>query len=366
MQNVLINGNLKLNSGHLESENQKTKEKQIFSLFNLPNNIIIDTNKGYISYQAITLAMFRKIGITFLNDGVIIGQLMPYESDATRLEKQFEFYYDKAKRLNIARNIENVKLQRQIELLQYFNQVYDFDFPKFANFNVDSIRKLLGIEGQNALAYFDVIREITAPFPISFNTRMSQYGNRENNANDYANALLNYLYKLLYVKISRSIALSGLNCHIGYIHTIAKNKTPLIYDMQEMFRFLCDKIMIESLENRIFSVKDFYRSYEYVVRLRPEATLKAINLFNLELSQNVKYKGLNYKWESIIDMKVIEFAKTFKVDAKPEFVLERKDNKALRKEILNTKLTGKNKSSVWYRQQRIKQGLPLKIYKKRK
>jgi CRISPR-associated protein Cas1 len=58
------------------------------------------------------------------------------------------------------------------------------------------------------------------------------------NASDEVNALLNYSYALLESVVKKYVNAIGLDPSIGFLHEIAKSKSPLVYDVQELFRWV--------------------------------------------------------------------------------------------------------------------------------
>lgn len=56
-----------------------------------------------------------------------------------------------------------------------------------------------------------------------------------------------------------------------------QTKYPLVYDLQEPYRWIVDTTVISCLESRSFGKVDFYRMDNYVLRLRPEATRKLVD-----------------------------------------------------------------------------------------
>lgn len=363
---LLLNNktNLRMLLGQLKIE--KTDKTEIYKPSEIPYDIIVyQTRNGYLSVDAVRMLAIKKIPVVFLDvDGSTLSQLLPVMIDASKRIKQYTLY-NSSDRLKIAQNILEGKITHYKQFLQYLAQVYKFEMPETVQITGNSIKELLGNEGINANRYWAVFTKIMREnFASDYTGRISG-NNREMNSEHWVNSLLNYGYKLLEIEIRKAIALSNLDSEIGFVHEIRQGKSPLVYDLQEPFRFLVDYTVFTALENKMFSNKDFYRTREYIVRLRPATTEKFVALFNQTLTQTTVYKGLNTKWQTVIQNSLYKFADDFKI---PDFTFAktRTDNLEVRKEILSKKLTGKNKSTTWYRQHRIQQGLPLKLYKARK
>jgi len=61
---------------------------------------------------------------------------------------------------------------------------------------------------------------------------------------------LNYGYAILESEIRKSINSIGLDYSIGFLHEINQSRTPLVYDIQELFRWLIDVSVIQFLEEK--------------------------------------------------------------------------------------------------------------------
>jgi len=62
--------------------------------------------------------------------------------------------------------------------------------------------------------------------------------------------LLNYGYAILESEIRKAINSVGLDYSIGFLHEINQSKTPLVYDIQELFRWIIDISVIQLLEEK--------------------------------------------------------------------------------------------------------------------
>jgi len=71
------------------------------------------------------------------------------------------------------------------------------------------------------------------------------------NASDPINALLNYGYAILESMVRKDINTIGVDVSISYLHEIDHSKHPLVYDLQELFRYVVDYSVIELLETKL-------------------------------------------------------------------------------------------------------------------
>jgi CRISPR-associated protein Cas1 len=149
-------------------------------------------------------------------------------------------------------------------------------------------------------------------------------------------------------------------------------KAPLVYDLQEPFRWIVDVTVINALENKLFFKNDFVRTENFIIRLKPQAVEKLVNELNNQFSKTVKYRNRNYQWSSIIDLKAHELAnyllgkrKTIEF-VKPDSDLSRLDNVELRQKILNISISkwqrmGYSKGSLHYLKKNAKSEKPFYI-----
>ena len=92
-------------------------------------------------------------------------------------------------------------------------------------------RWIAGIYLENLTATFNQLNP-----EFNFTGRKNKTNSRNYNASDEINALLNYGYAILESEIRKSINGIGLDYSIGFLHEINQSRTPLVYDIQELFR----------------------------------------------------------------------------------------------------------------------------------
>jgi CRISPR-associated protein Cas1 len=113
-----------------------------------------------------------------------------------------------------------------------------------------SINEIMMLDGRIVSDYWNELSKIfnqLAP-DFRFETRKNLSYSWNMNASDPVNALLNYGYAILESMIRKDINTIGLDVSIGYLHEIAPSKHPLVYDLQELFRYVVDYSVIELQE----------------------------------------------------------------------------------------------------------------------
>ncbi|MDH3488301.1 MAG: CRISPR-associated endonuclease Cas1, partial [Nitrosopumilus sp.] len=241
-----------------------------------------------------------------------------------------------------------------------------------------SIKQLMTYEGRIAGIYHDNLTAIFNQLYSEFNFtgRKNKINSRNYNASDEINALLNYGYAILESEIRKAINRIGLDYSIGFLHEINQSRTPLVYDIQELFRWLIDVSVIQLLEEKKIKKSDFIITENYHTRLGEDVAKLLIEKINSNFNAKYNYKnGKNYSYQVILQDNLQQLT-NFIVDKKKEFdfiipkiKLNRNDNLELREKILNMtseerKELGINKSTLWYIQKNLSDGKTPKIYEK--
>lgn len=194
------------------------------------------------------------------------------------------------------------------------------------------------------------------------------------NASDEVNALLNYGYAILESEVRKDINAVGLDPAVGFLHDLAESKEPLVYDMQELFRWLVDLSVIQLLEEKKLKKSDFVVTENYHIRLK-EQTAKAL-VEKIRLHRNIKavFKGRNATYQTILHRNVQMLA-NFVIDKNkqldfhvPIFAFKRNDGLNIQQRIFamtpeERKRRGISKSGLWYQKKKLAQGKTIKIYK---
>ena len=107
----------------------------------------------------------------------------------------------------------------------------------------DVAGQLRGLEGTASRVYFDALN-LLLPAEYRFDER-SQHP-----ARDVTNALLNYGYGMLYVKVESALIRAGADPYIGVLHRDEYNRPVLVYDLIEPYRAWVDYVVYTLLAQR--------------------------------------------------------------------------------------------------------------------
>lgn len=351
------------------------------------DNIVIYGHSGNMSLDAIKWLSKQNIQLTILNwDGRnLTNILIPEQKVGAARFAQYEAY-NSDRRIEIARKFIEAKVQTTVLILDWLTirhpelteekkscfdelSLYQSKLPE-----ADIVAKIRGVEDMVARNYWLIVAEVLSD-RFEFEGRVFGKTGRPMGAVDPINALFNYGYSLLESQCWRAINANGLDPYIGFVHEAAPGKSPLVYDLQEPFRWLVDKMVIEALEQNLFTKKDFIRTENYSLRIRPEGVRKLLTAFNAQLTSKVQFKEKSWEWGYVIGQKTGELAdyiackrKTLDL-AMPLPTFARDDSAELRQKILDMtysdwKSMGFSKGTLHHLKKKAISDEPFKLYGK--
>jgi len=364
------------------------------------DGIIIDGHTGNITFEAMRWLSKHNINLTLLNwNGQLLANVMPEQPKSGKLRiKQYQKYLDSTDRFEIALKIVQAKVEHSLNLLEELSKFYEsVDIAKIRksaekedlqllqimktsqNQNISkSIKQLMTYEGRIAGIYLEnltaIFNQLSPEF--HFTGRKNKSNSRNYNASDEINALLNYGYAILESEIRKTINGIGLDYSVGFLHEVNQSRTPLVYDIQELFRWLIDISVIQLLEEKKIGKTDFIITESYHTRLGEEIAKMLIEKINSNFNAKYNYKnGKNYSYQIILQYNLQQLS-SFIVEKKkdfdfviPKMKLNRNYNLELREKILSMttdkrKELGINKSTLWHIQKNLSDGKTPKIYEK--
>jgi len=364
------------------------------------DGIIIDGHTDNITFEAMRWLSKHNINVTLLNwNGQLLANVMPEQPKSGKLRiKQYQKYLNSTDRFEIALKIVQTKVEQSLNLLEKLSRFYEFvDFVKVRKdvekqdlllLNImkngesqdvtKSIKQLMTYEGRIAGIYLENLKIIFNQLNPEFNFtgRKNKTNSRNYNASDEINALLNYGYAILESEIRKVINGLGLDYSIGFLHEINQSRTPLVYDIQELFRWLIDISVIQLLGERKIKKSDFIITENYHTRLGKDVAKLLIEKINSNFNVRNNYKNNKQYSYQIILQDNLQQLSNFILEKKKEFDfvipkirLNRKDNLELRKKILKItpderKRLGINKSTLWYIKKNLSEGKVPKMYEK--
>lgn len=346
------------------------------------DSIIVEGHYGMITFEAINWLMHHNTPVFILDyDGSLISAIMPPQPIRGDLRRaQIEAHLDPKKRAAIARSFIEAKLERSRQVLNWPGESHDVEreIRSFASQactldHASTVDEIRSVEARAAEIYWRAFQK-AVPAKLEFRSRSSKARNRQYNASDPVNALLNYGYSFLQSSVRRTINTTGLDASLGYLHEDQPATTPLVYDFQEPYHWLVDYVVLRMVLSRAFSWDDFYfTGDDYRLRIKPPLLDRYADVLREQFNSGVMYCGKRLPWDTLILRKSQELArhllgKTARFDLRtPKPVLERSDTRALREKILNLSSSDSKKlrlgrSTVHYLRRRAKERKPFRVY----
>jgi CRISPR-associated protein Cas1 len=346
------------------------------------DSILVEGSSGMITFEAVRWLMHHNVPVFMLDyDGSLFSAIIPPQPIRGDLRRaQVVAHLDSKKRLAIARSFIEAKLERSGQMLDWIGEGYDIQ-TEMRRFRMETrtlddaktVEDIRSVEAHAAEAYWQVFQKVVPP-KLEFRSRSSRARNRQFNASDPVNALLNYGYAFLQSCVRRALNMTGLDASLGYLHEDKPATTPLVYDFQEPYRWLVDYTVLRMVLSRTFTWHDFYfTGGDYRLRIKPPLLDRYAELLREQFNSGVRYDGKRVTWDTLILRKCQELAryllgKTNGFDlANPRPVLESRDSRVVRQKILSLSGShagrlGLNKSTLHYLRKRARDEKPFRIY----
>jgi len=384
MNSLLLSGfgiSIDVNRAHLTIKQKESVME--FEPHRIPYDyIVIDGHYGSISFEAMRWLSKHDVSIALLNwNGNLLSTTLSQETLNAQLKiKQYERYLNTDFRLYIATQIVKQKVKSSLSLLKALSDFYNIDLStinkEIERMDYSNINSLMMYEGRIASAYWSELTKIfdSLAKDFHFEGRKNLSYSWNMNASDPVNALLNYGYAILESMVRKDINTIGLDASIGYLHEIAPSKHPLVYDLQELFRYVIDYSVIELLETKL-KKSDFITTENYHIRLKPNTAKLLMEKIKDNFNNRYEFKNKHYSLENIMFENIREFSRYIIGNSKhleftiPDIEIKRNDNSQVRDKIMSIdpekrKELKINKSTLWYQQKKIKEGKSIKIYNK--
>ncbi|MCB0641388.1 MAG: CRISPR-associated endonuclease Cas1 [Phaeodactylibacter sp.] len=161
---------------------------------------------------------------------------------------------------------------------------------------------LMGWEGHQAKVYWQQISEC---LPETWRFA----GRSRRPAKDAFNAMLNYLYGMLYTVVEQALFAAGLDPHLGILHTDEYDRPTLAYDLIEPFRPWVDLFIIQRLLKKEIE-PTFFEPYEEGLYLSDNGKRFLIPAFNGWMLERKRWQSRQLSREAHIYQHAAQLAKT--------------------------------------------------------
>ena len=197
-----------------------------------------------IDFKKNTIGILNEYGITvnfFSYYGNYIGSYNAYRpKQGDILLKQVDHFQSMDKRLVIAKEIIYGSLTNSLSVLKYYHKKHQINemqiielkkiIEEIDNGKNDSIEALLIIEAKGKQIYYDCFDNIIRNRKFNFTKRS------KNPPENEINAMMSFGYSILYSIIANIIHRSSLNISFPFIHSNARRKEGLQYDIADIFK----------------------------------------------------------------------------------------------------------------------------------
>jgi CRISPR-associated protein Cas1 len=235
------------------------------------------------------LSLLLKEGIYvhyFNNYEYYIGSVIPAKTkfSGKLLLEEIKHYSDDKKRLFIAKEMLVASIKNINRTMKYYYNkdvvLKKININLYINniSNVKEINELRLIEAEVRKKYYSV-------FPEILNI---EHFNRNFNSNDIVNVLLNFFNSLLYSLIFSEIMKTKISGKIGFIHELADNRYPLIYDLADIFKpLIVDRLIFKLINRNQVSNNDIIKG-----KLTDEIIKKLFEQWNKQINTVIHHKTI--------------------------------------------------------------------------
>lgn len=275
-----------------------------------------------ITTQALQLCAVNDIAVHWLtSSGTPMGSFCSGTGPVQRRIRQYEALGKESFRLRLTRQLVQAKVEQTLRYILRCTRGETENGEKFSDkevrVTVNKIRDLLkkldksdntdtirGIEGLAAKEYFGLMGHLLKD---NIPEEMKPHGRSRRPPKDRYNAVLSYLYTLLYTSVLQSVLTVGLEPAFGFYHTPRSSTPPLVLDLMELFRLIiCDIPLIGSINRMQWNVKDDFDVNGERVWLSRSGKKKAIELYERRLQDKWKHSVIGYSlsYARLIELEV--------------------------------------------------------------
>jgi len=285
-------------------------------------NSIAVTAPCMISSAAIALAADANIPIYFYDR---IGEAQsclrsPYFESLATLRRKQVYFSDSPEGATWILEQFRLKTQHQVQVLKYLanrkrkqataikstitklearlGELPHTEEPPSKPWNAS----LMGWEGTQARLYWQTIAScLEAPWHFSGRSRRP--------AKDPFNAMVNYLYGMLYSITEQALFAAGLDPHLGILHSDEYDRPTLSYDLIEPFRPWVDRLILENIiQDEIES--EFFETQSGGIYLADNGKRFLIPAFNGWMQQSIRWQSRQQSREAHIYRSAAQLAKS--------------------------------------------------------
>lgn len=238
----------------------------------------------------------NKKAVHFFNYyGFYTGSFYPKETNVSGklLVKQVEYFQDREKRVELAREIIKSASDNIFRNLRYYNgrgkdlknemqiiKNYQFELNK-----AQDVSEIMGIEGNIRKVYYSTWSKIINQ-QVDFEKRVKRP------PDNMINTLISFINTLIYTTCLSEIYKTQLNPTISYLHSPGDRRFSLCLDITEIFKpLIVDRMIFSLLNKNMISEEDFAKESNFYY-LKDKGRKKILEEYDKKLKQTITHKEL--------------------------------------------------------------------------
>lgn len=264
----------------------------------------------------------NKKAVHFFNYyGFYTGSFYPKESNVSGklLVKQVEYFQDREKRVELAREIIKSASDNIFRNLRYYNGrgkdlKNEMEIIKSYQFELDKaqdVNEIMGIEGNIRKIYYSTWSKIINQ-EIDFEKRVKRP------PDNMINTLISFINSLIYTTCLSEIYKTQLNPTISYLHSPGDRRFSLCLDITEIFKpLIVDRMIFSLLNKNMISEDDFAKDSNFYY-LKDKGRKKILEEYEKKLNQTITHKELkrDVSYQTLIKLECYKLIKHLLGDKK--------------------------------------------------
>lgn len=264
----------------------------------------------------------NKKAVHFFNYyGFYTGSFYPKESNVSGklLVKQIEYFQDREKRVELAREIIKSASDNIFRNLRYYNGrgkdlKNEMEIIKSYQLELDKaqeVNEIMGIEGNIRKVYYSTWSKIINQ-EIDFEKRVKRP------PDNMINTLISFINSLIYTTCLSEIYKTQLNPTISYLHSPGDRRFSLCLDITEIFKpLIVDRMIFSLLNKNMISEDDFAKDSNFYY-LKDKGRKKILEEYEKKLNQTITHKELkrDVSYQTLIKLECYKLIKHLLGDKK--------------------------------------------------
>ena len=311
---VVVPGSTVRKKGDMLVIDRKDAEEQTVPMHQVGSVTIHGASQ--VTTQTLQACAYKGIHIHWLTGGgKYIGSMANAAGAVQRKWRQYRGLSDQGNAMKLAIALVTAKVESQLRYMLRLSRGSELrgEMEGYLQTIKTMLRKahkaastdeLLGFEGNSARAYFACLSILTH---AQHGEGMAFTNRSKRPPKDAPNALLSFLYALLYKDCVQSILTVGLDPVIGFYHQPRSSGYPLALDLMELFRVaLCDMIVMGSIGRKQWSLQEDFTLAGEHVWLTDEGKKKAVSLYERRKQDKWKHPVIGYSlsYARLIELEV--------------------------------------------------------------